>query len=303
MISENEVIQVYKGLLNRQPENHRIIKQYVDSCNDLSELLIKISNSLEFKNKFYNSLIPSKVLVFVHIPKTAGTFLRTGWLFNNIRTYFWSDEMRAFPTISNFVTSSFVSSSYEMLGGHLHLSQFLKFPTNQPRVFVSVIRRPIDRVISFYNHVKYRDQKHPMNEFLQNKTLYDVLKYENLFSKSIKNEQLAYLFKCDDIDLDRLTNRDSIIIGKQESIDDFIRKVDDVFGFTNKAILGGDRNAAESDYKTLLMEEANADYAIEMLGNMLKHEQEFFDSFDSLKVMNLNEYTEVRNNYKFLWSH
>ena len=185
MLKPHDVIEVYNVMLGRSPESKEVIDTYLQKHDDISGVIRQVQNSTEYKNTFLEKHIPKSVLVYIHIPKTAGTFLRTAWLKKNVNNYFWSDEKKTYPLVGDLEKSYITASSYEMLGGHLPLSTFLKFPTLQPRIFLNVLREPIARIISFYNHIKNNDPMHPLHKEVNEYTLYELLAAKGRFYNMI----------------------------------------------------------------------------------------------------------------------
>src|SRR5690242_16093354 len=90
------------------------------------------------------------LVCIVHIPKTAGTAIREtliatlGW----DRVY-WIGHERPYSHWENARGDEF--ADYAVVGGHCSNAEFLKI--DRQKIFVTVIREPIERAISHFNYV------------------------------------------------------------------------------------------------------------------------------------------------------
>ncbi|WP_417655388.1 sulfotransferase family 2 domain-containing protein [Pseudoalteromonas atlantica] len=291
MLKANDIIEIYNALLGRNPENKKIIDSYLHNHKNISGVIKQVQSSVEYKNKFLKRSIPKSVLVYIHIPKTAGTFLRTAWLKKNVSNYFWSDENKKYPLVKDLEESYIVASSFEMLGGHLPLSTFLKFPTLQPRIFLNVLREPIARIISFYNHIKNNDPSHPLHKEVNSHTLYELLMKEGAFYKMILNEQVRYLVSQD---VTNFKESDLLIIGRQDKLNDFIETVNNIAGLEyNPDILDGIKsNSGAENYEKDIASQKDFTKALEVLKEITKAEKKLFNELIGVKVMSKSQYVD-----------
>lgn len=113
-----------------------------------------------------------KILYFLHIPKTAGTTFST-----ILEHYFDYDAIYPSTVWSELVTDMKKDlSSYRLFRGHFGYG--LEKILNKPLVYITMLRDPIDRIISNYNHIKV----HPLgtnwvkdNFISENETILQVL--------------------------------------------------------------------------------------------------------------------------------
>jgi len=290
MITKNDVISTYKALFDHESENELAIKNQLKSHETIESLIRGIKNSFEFKNKYLKENIPQKVIIYIHIPKTAGTFLRTAWLLNNVQRYWWSDEKRPFPQVSNFYKDHIIASSYQLIGGHLDISSYLNMKIIQPKVFLNVLREPKDRIISYYNHLKNKDKFHPLHKLAKEHTLYELLKSKGKFYQVVLNEQIRYLI-ANKATLERFSDRDILIVGRQDKIDQFVEASCKLIGFSN-GIGKGDANSAAKGYEKNIKAEPDFDKALKIIEEMIQKENELYNMIDSVLVMNKSEYME-----------
>lgn len=293
MLKASDIINIYNVMLKREPENNTTIENYLKNNETIFTVINQIQNSIEYKNVILEKNIPESVIVYIHIPKTAGTFLRTAWLKKNVNTYFWSDEKNSYPLLKDLENSHIVASSYELIGGHLPLSTFLNLPTLQPRIFLNVLREPISRIISFYNHIKNNDINHPLHDEVNKHTLYELLTKQGSFYKMILNEQVRYLI-ADDVSVKNFSEKDLLIVGRQDKVDDFIETVNKIVGLKyNPSIREGvQSNSGADNYELEITNQKDFTQAMEVLDSITKVEKQLFNELSTVKVMNREQYIE-----------
>ena len=103
--------------------------------------------------------MPEYPLIFIHLPKTAGTSLRRTiqknypsrelfFIYNRNPRFNTMDDLRGFKA-EDF-------AKYKIIMGHFPFNRKI-FPFNDRR-FVTIVREPIQRVISYHRHVMGRDE-------------------------------------------------------------------------------------------------------------------------------------------------
>lgn len=295
MITEEEIQTIFRGLLGRQPDKSELEKYKTNLNMDAIILLRNIESSREYKNKFLAKNIPSQVVFFMHIPKTAGTYLRKAWFENNFKNIFWHNGKKENPSFKDLKRDYVEASSYGMIGGHLKINHYLQMKTLQPRIFLAVMREPISRIISFYNYVKYKNLSHPLHAKVMDYSLYELLKSKEDFYQKIHNEQINYLLPREAL-LEKFSDRDKMIIGKQENLKDFI----DASGKLTKikkSIKEGEYNAGGSGYGEKVKSEQDFDKALQILEDITQKERELYQSIDDVMIMDQAKYREFV--YKF----
>lgn len=293
MLTEKEVNGIYRGLLGRNPETKEAVQNQIKRHKSIGSMIRVLTNSKEFRYSFFKKNIPEKVLVYIHTPKTAGTYLRRAWLLNNIKNYFWSDEYKVAVRVKKIkkLQQDYVEASYyEMIGGHFPINVFLEMKTIQPRIFLNVLRDPVSRILSFYNYVQNKDKQHPFYDQATKHTLCELLEQKGAFYEAVNNQQIRFLIAEKEL-LNRFSDRDMLIVGKQEKIDEFITKVNDIVGFkvgARDAVF----NVGDEGYIEKLKTEPDFDKALGLLEEITVDERELFDSIDDVMVMNKVKYTE-----------
>lgn len=114
-------------------------------------------------------------LVVIHIPKTAGTTLRSimEQQFSKRAMYEIYDQHRKFRTREQLMAlSPRQKAKIRLLIGHFGMDLEPHFPV--PFTCYTMLRNPVEQVLSAYAHVmhhhrKWRDRKIPLEEYLQKK--------------------------------------------------------------------------------------------------------------------------------------
>ncbi|MGL6339393.1 MAG: tetratricopeptide repeat protein [Waterburya sp.] len=118
-------------------------------------------NSTTIKNNLENNKFPDNMMIFLHIPKTAGTsFLLT--LEKKIKVAY--DYGKNSNKTSDFIKETFyqhknvefietiINNNYQCIAGHFEASQYQKFYNCQTKL-ITFLRNPIQRCISAYFHM------------------------------------------------------------------------------------------------------------------------------------------------------
>ncbi len=294
MLNSDDVIGVYRELLERNPENEDSIQHYIKMHKSIDSMIRVIKKSAEFKYKYMQKNLPEKVVIFLHIPKTAGTHLREAWLYQNVYSHFWHNEGREYPTIDILQRDYIEASSYQLLGGHQHIETFLKMKIVQPRIFLATLREPIARIISYYNYLKNNEiainSDNPLIKLVQSHSLYELLEGKTNFYKSILNEQIRYLIPNTQW-LDKFSDRDIMILGRQDNVDEFVRVSNEIIGFKYNA-KDICYYAGEKGYEKMIEAEEDFPKALEVMKEITLQESRLYNSIKKIRVMNKNEYID-----------
>lgn len=144
-------------------------KESLTLCLQRNHSVIEIASIAYFKEKTDN-----RPIIFIHIPKTAGTSFRNAANEIELRTLYDYGENN--PETSDIITNSIyandkrllfdyvMTNEIQFLGGHEISNYSAMF--NEIGLFCTFFREPIQRVISEYQHVvKHYDYPHSLEIF------------------------------------------------------------------------------------------------------------------------------------------
>ena len=111
----------------------------------------------------------NRTILFVHIPKTAGTTLRV--LFT--RQYAqqpWFVIHHAIPEERDRLakTPAAERASYRMIFGHMNWGWHQYIPAGRAHAYTTMLRDPVERVLSLYSHCRVK--QHYLGAALQNRS-------------------------------------------------------------------------------------------------------------------------------------
>ena len=128
----------------------------------ITEIELNTNTQREPAGRFRGRFGNYGTLIFLHLPKTAGTTLR-GII---ERQYRRSLICRAYPSVERTLKSEQIGAlpaetigKIGLIEGHIEFGWHTVLP--QKTVYLTMLREPIDRVISLYNYIK-RDVNHPL---------------------------------------------------------------------------------------------------------------------------------------------
>ena len=149
---------------------------------------------------------PPEILIFFHIPKTGGQTL-AGVLRSCFRNKYFDCSMDPPDTALNFVSTARVTSRFHELsvekqrdircvaGEHVHMDVATIF--GRPCKFVTLLREPVDRVISNFYFFRKRPQM-PCYHFIKDLTLEQYL--DSGIGIDQDNQQVRMLSGCTELD-------------------------------------------------------------------------------------------------------
>lgn len=126
----------------------------------------------------------NEVIVFTHIPKTSGVSLQRELIEPN----YLGNELYGYRQFQNFVFD--IRKDYKVVSGHVPFGLH-RFTSKQVK-YITFLRDPIDRAVSFYYFVQQDGEnpetRNPLCEYAKSRTLKEF--YE---SKQFQNYQTRFL--------------------------------------------------------------------------------------------------------------
>lgn len=116
------------------------------------------------------------ILLYMHIPKTAGTTMYT-ILLNQYRAeelltfyYQWDDYVRAASQLPDMIRGS--HSQVKCIFGHFFFGLHAYIP--KPAIYATMLREPVEQVLSLYYYIR-RVPEHPLHSQVVQMSLEDYL--------------------------------------------------------------------------------------------------------------------------------
>lgn len=191
-------------------------------------------------------------VAFIHIPKTSGMSFKE-FIFANLT----EKKVGWYPidfSEEYLATKCSELKNYEFVGGHLSYGRYVDLGL-QGAKFCSVLRDPVLRVYSYYNHIVFRDLNHPLRSKLLNKSIIDGISSCDEFRFEIENGQCQFLTAESRFEeAVSVIEREGFILGDVQNIEPFLVKVLKLFGL-EKTLQYKAYNSADNDYVSILRNE------------------------------------------------
>ena len=133
------------------------------------------------------------MIYFIHIPKTAGTSLLHCFLQLGEGAVLWHAPTIEFGSSlpkapCDILASDSVRSHFKIYGGHFGLSEILPYVTEEDLI-VSVVREPIVRAFSLYNHIQVNDPSHPLHGVIKDRSIMEATQVNAEFASQVSDMQ------------------------------------------------------------------------------------------------------------------
>lgn len=182
--------------------------------------------------------LPLRVLplfYFLHVPKTAGTSIIDilSQMFGSyaLRHEELLDEVGDHAAMLRLIdgrTGFF--DRYLMIMGHMNLYNPLVIRADRRRVFLSVFREPLSRIVSHYEYLR-RHPEHPFHDEVAGRTLFEAFERGAKFRRASINEQLLQVFGTTHAaEIQAALRGNSYVLGKTECMDAFLDAMEIVTG-------------------------------------------------------------------------
>lgn len=163
--------------------------------------------------------------IFIHIPKTAGTSFR-----EVIKKNLSKEE--AYEANEPKLDVNKVTDKTKIIYGHFPFGFHLKLEGEYK--YLTLLREPVDRVLSWYYYIKQRGIEDPLYNLVKEQTIEE-------FAKMTSNQQTGMLagmnYPCiSDSSLDVALNnieKHFCVVGASEKYSDFLNSVGDLLEFEN----------------------------------------------------------------------
>lgn len=180
-----------------------------------------------------------KTIIFLHTPKTAGTTLKTviGQQYSPKDICLIDDKVLSLDAFKALPDEK--KRAYRVIQGHMRfgLHEFLP----QPSTYITIMRDPVDRVISNYFHVAWRPE-HRLHTDVKDMSIEEYV--VSGLSKAVDNDQTRGLYGFDSaiIDFGRTTadmlqtaqdhfDRHFALVGLAERFDESLLLMQRLFGW------------------------------------------------------------------------
>jgi len=202
------------------------------------------------------------MLVFLHVPKTAGTTLR-------------SIIMRQYPSAAGFDTFGNPDAQPDLSAGMLH--GHIHYGTVPGARYFTMLRDPIARIVSLYNHARYKPASNLHDEAMS-RTLPDFV---DLAGNDGQTRQIAGVIKGpigpDELELAKRNLDSCVVVGIQEHFDEslllFSKRLGWRFPLYRSKMVSHQSTDVAPEIRELIASRNQNDMAL------YAHAKELFDSY------------------------
>lgn len=230
--------------------------------------------------------LPLRVLpifFFLHVPKTAGTSLidvfsqmfgghalRHEELLEKVGDH--AEMLRLIDARTGFF------DRYLMVMGHMNLWNPLVVRADRRRVFLSVFREPVARVVSHYEYLR-RHPEHPFHAEVAGRTLFEAFERAPNFRRVSVNEQLLQVFgTADPAEIKAAMACNSYVVGKTERMDAFLDAAEAATGLRYRGPVPLLNAAAKGEGTTATGGQPDFADAVRAIREANRAEIEFFEA-------------------------
>lgn len=270
--------QGFRLMLGRKPSG-TAIEHYIANTTNLFEFIQALSRTENYqkrerKMRDIRGLAGSEAFnstprtIYLHIPKTAGQSFE-GLALSNYGPdcclstggkLVWNEWQRA-----------------KLVGGHFRYSAFDSMTSS--RVFLAVVRDPVDRAISRFNYYKNQPGGHSRRiaRGFDHSDLKATIEQSPFREEFVDNDQCRYLSSGDDFKaVEKAFGQDAFIVGHFENIQAWIELLSERLGWAER-ILPKINIAAEPDYSLEYRQDE------ELISLLRERNKEDFKLVDTIK--------------------
>lgn len=203
------------------------------------------------------------LLVFVHMPKAAGTTFRAF-----LNKSFGRDSVRWIRKTTPFDPAVDSLDGYAAFGGHAHLPRMQKMSAGRNAVYVAIVRDPLSRMLSQFNYVRQR----PEHTLYCGDDIRAALTPGTKFYEASQNFQCRYLSGRADFNaVRRIIGKERVLIGAVEALDQLIDRVCEIWDVKPSKLKT--LNSGSSSYREQFM----VDEALEFKDAHLKEDAKLYE--------------------------
>ncbi|MCL4262174.1 MAG: sulfotransferase family 2 domain-containing protein [Anaerolineae bacterium] len=184
---------------------------------------------------------PPQTIIFLHIPKTAGTTLYhiLERQYEPIEYYIVNQPKEELQHLQNLPPEQ--KTDIRLLGGHINFGVHAILP--QPATYFTILRRPLALVTSYFYYLR-SEVSHPNFHLAKSMTLPEFL--ESRLDENMSNIQTRLLagkahsgsyYECtpDDLEIAKANLRQCAVVGLTERFDETLLLLQKAFGWQNLA--------------------------------------------------------------------
>lgn len=248
----------YRLLLGRRPERPQVIEIHVNSGRTVEQFGWLLMQSQEFRMRMRDAtglvgalpppppagmhamprgraLDAMPIYYFVHIPKTAGTAMwkLLGDMFHPFVHFYHlllAEAGGEAQLAERLAKDAQLLQGKLLVCGHFSVTHPLVRHAPRRKVLLSVLREPVERAVSFYDHVRSRAD-HPLHERIRDVSFSRALAEFPEFADQVNNYQLRQLFgTVEERGIRRMLTENNYVIGRFDELPRFIEAVENVTG-------------------------------------------------------------------------
>jgi len=271
-----ELIEQGFRLIHGGKPSINAIQYYISKTKNLFEFIQSITNAQDYqkragKSRDIRGLAASEEFnltpktIYLHIPKTAGKSFE-GLALSNYGPYC------SLSTNGRFEWSEWQEA--KIVGGHFQYSAFN--PMTSTRLFLAVVRDPVDRAISRFNYYKHQKGGHKkrIERGFDHSDMKATIRNSSFGEEFVGNYQCRYLSSGNNFKaVQKAFRQDAFIIGHFENIESWIELVGQRLGWT-ESTLPEVNVAAERDYSLQYRQDEEL---ISMLTKRNKEDSKLFE--------------------------
>lgn len=227
------------------------------------------------------------IFVFLHIPKTAGTTLR--YVFKRMFGAYYHVHAERKSLDKAYAHDPAFYDDKLMLAGHFARGgPIVRAIDGRRPVFVTVMRDPVKRVISYYDYL-LKKEDHPMHADVVGRSLRDAFAAECRFRNACINQQLRITFGPNgDTEAEEALHADNYIIGRSDNLAVLAEAVSAVSGITPVPPIPTLNLRRESEWGDVVRasEQPDIEEARALIREANALEYAFFDRFEGDLIVN-----------------